>query len=531
MSEATPQRPNIIVILVDDMGYSDIGCFGSEIQTPNLNELARNGVRGTQMYNCARCCPTRASLLTGLYPHQAGVGHMVENRGTPAYQGYLRDDCVTIAEVLKSSGYQTFMSGKWHVGGPYQPNSPETWEPGQPGHPMPLNRGFDRFYGTLEGAGSFFHPYTVLQGTATEGWQFLAGDKGQIQETDFYYTDAISDQACQMIEEAGDDPFFLYIAHTAPHWPLHALPEDIAKYEGQYLRGGWDALRTARHEELNGLGILDTTWDITPRDEKSRPWESVANKDWEDLRMAIYAAQIDRMDQGVGRVMNTLKEQGVYDNTLILFLSDNGGCAEFLAEDGGPQHYTYHTADGKPIRIGNIPELRPGGPDTFMSYDLPWANASHSPFGLYKHWVHEGGIATPLIAHWPSGFSGGRIVHEPSHVMDIMATCLDVSGSPYPTEYNGHIIQPIEGESMLPLLRGDSWTRERPIFWEHEGNRAVRFQAWKLVSKHPGEWEFYNMQEDRTELHNLLDQGQARSFMRQYDEWAERCKVRAWPLS
>ncbi|MEM7034595.1 MAG: arylsulfatase [Chloroflexota bacterium] len=533
----TSVRPNIIVILVDDMGYSDIGCFGSEIQTPNLNKLARNGTRGTQMYNCARCCPTRASLLTGLYPHQAGVGHMVQNRGSRAYQGYLRDDAVTIAEALKEGGYQTLMSGKWHVGGAYKPSEPHTWEPGTDDHPMPLNRGFDRFFGTLEGAGSFFHPYTVMEGTVEDGWQFLAGEKGQIQETDFYYTDAISEKASEMIVDAttnNDDPFFLYMAYTAPHWPLHALPEDIAKYEGQYRNGGWDALRTARHEELNGLGVLEAKWDITPRDENSHPWETVADKDWEDLRMAIYAAQIDRMDQGVGQVVNTLEKQGVLENTLILFLSDNGGCAEFLAEDGGgSQRYAYHTADGEPIRIGNIPELKPGGPDTFMSYDLPWANASNSPFRLYKHWVHEGGIATPLIAHWPNAIPAGQIVHEPTHVVDIMATCLEVSGVAYPESYNGKVIQPVEGESMAPLLKGEDWTRDRPIFWEHEGNRAVRLREWKLVSKHPGEWEFYNMQEDRTELHNLVDKDQDRvtSFIRQYDEWAERCEVRPWPLN
>ena len=528
-------QPNIIVILVDDMGYSDIGCFGSEIQTPTLDKLAENGVRGTQMYNCARCCPTRASLLTGLYPHQAGVGHMVQNRGTRAYQGYLRDDCVTIAEALKLGGYQTLMSGKWHVGGPYSPTQVETWQPGTTGHPMPLNRGFDRFFGTLEGAGSFFHPYTVMQGTADEGWEFLAGDKGQIQELDFYYTDAISDNACTMIQEANqtEAPFFLYLAYTAPHWPLHALPEDIAKYEGRYHQGGWDALRTARHEELNGLGILDSRWEISPRDEASRPWESVADPDWEDLRMAIYAAQIDRMDQGIGRVVETLEAEGILDNTLILFLSDNGGCAEFLAEDGGgSQRYAYHTADGSPIRIGNIPELRAGGPDTFMSYDLPWANASNAPFRLYKHWVHEGGIATPLIAHWPDAIPGGQIVHQPTHVIDIMATCLDVGGVPYPADYNGQAIQPLAGESMAPLLRGESWTRERPIFWEHEGNRAVRWQEWKLVSKFPGDWELYHMHDDRTELNNLAPKSRDRvnGFVQQYDEWAARCEVRPWPL-
>ncbi|MEZ4869058.1 MAG: arylsulfatase [Caldilineaceae bacterium] len=529
-------RPNIIVILVDDMGYSDIGCYGSEIQTPNLNALARNGIRCTQMYNNARCCPTRASLLTGLYAHQAGVGHMVQNRGTRAYQGYLRADCVTIAEALRVGGYRTLMSGKWHVGGPYDPTHPARWQPGGEGHPTPLTRGFDRFYGTLEGAGSFFHPYTVMR----DG-QFIHGEYGQVEDLDFYYTDAISENACTMIEEAvGEEKlFFLYLAYTAPHWPLHALPEDIAKYEGRYRRGGWDALRTSRHEELKGLGILDAKWEISPRDVTAPAWTDAPDHDWEDLRMAVYAAQVDRMDQGVGRVVEQLRALGQLENTLILFLSDNGGCAEFLAEDGqGAQRYAYHTADGTPIRVGNTRELQPGGPDTFMSYDLPWANASNAPFRLYKHWVHEGGISTPLIIHWPAGMTGselgstGRIVHEPCHVIDIMATCLDVAGVAYPAEYNGHAIQPLEGESLKPLMQGARWTRERPIFWEHEGNRAVRFGEWKLVSQHPGAWELYNMEEDRTELHDLSGKNQDRlaQFVRQYEQWAARCEVRPWPL-
>lgn len=539
-SQNSDTRPNIIVILVDDMGFSDIGCFGSEIQTPNLNQLARNGVRNTQHYNCARCCPTRASLLTGLYPHQAGVGHMVGNRGTRAYQGYLRDDCVTIAEALKQSGYQTLMSGKWHVGGTYQSTAPETWEPGSADHPMPLNRGFDRFYGTLEGAGSFFHPYTVMEGTAEEGWRFIAGEKGQVQEEDFFYTDAISQKACEMVEDASQEeaPFFLYIAHTAPHWPLHAMPEDIAKYEGTY-RKGWDTLRTSRHEELKGMGILDSKWEISPRDETARAWENSPNHEWEDIRMAVYAAQVDRMDQGVGTVVQKLKELGELENTLILFMSDNGGCAEFLAEDGNlGERYAYHTADGEPIKVGNVVNMRPGGPDSFMSYDLPWANASNTPFRLYKHWVHEGGISTPLIAHWPAAIqadsqSGGKIVHEPTHVVDIMATCLDAAGAAYPAQHNGNDIQPIEGESFLPLLTEQKWTRDVPIFWEHEGNRAVRLGEWKVVSKFPGDWELYNMNDERTELNNLISKNDARAadFIKQYNHWAERCEVREWPLA
>lgn len=529
MSEETEtERPNILIILADDMGYSDLGCYGSEIRTPNLDRMAQNGIRFTQMYNCARCCPTRASLLTGLYPHQAGVGHMVQDRGFPEYQGYLRDDCVTLAEVLRMGGYRTYMSGKWHVGGPINPLRPETWAVGEPGHPTPRQRGFDRYWGTLGGAGSYFHPHALLDDDTVIHPGSADYDLG------YYYTDAISDHAAAMIEETAqaNRPFLLYVAYTAPHWPLHALPEDIAHYEGRYRKGGWDALRTARHEELKGLGLLNPKWEISPRDEQAPPWPEVQYKDWEDMRMAVYAAQVDRMDQGVGKIMATLRRLGLEEHTLVMFLSDNGGCAEFLAEDGHTQRYATQTLDGKPIRTGNIPNVRPGGPDTFMSYDLPWANASNSPFRLYKHWVHEGGIATPFVVQWPAVIRGGRIEHMPCHVIDIMATCLEVSGVPYPKEYNGQAITPLEGESLAPVLRGESWLRKRPLFWEHEGNLAVRDGRWKLVRKYPGDWELYDMVEDRTELHDLhhANAAQAERMIRMYHEWAERCHVRDWPL-
>ncbi|MFC1718647.1 arylsulfatase, partial [Candidatus Poribacteria bacterium] len=521
-------RPNIIVILVDDMGFSDIGCYGAEIQTPNLDRLAENGMRFSQMYNCARCCPTRASLLTGIYPHQAGVGLMVGNAGTPAYQGYLRDDCVSIAEVLRSQGYRTLMSGKWHVGGPYAVDKPETWQrAGDEGHPTPLQRGFDRYYGTLTGAGSYFKPPTLMDQDA------FVEPEGDI----YYFTDAVSDNAVQMIEECADDdaPFFLYTAYTAPHWPLHALPEDIARYKGKY-RVGWDKIRTQRHEELKGSGLLNRKWDISPRDEKAPPWEDAKLKDWEDLRMAVYAAQIDRMDQGVGKIVNKIRDLGMEDNTIIMFLADNGGCAEFLREEGKsgtwPEHYSIPTRDGRPVYVGNKPGLEPGPDDTFMSYDLPWANASNSPFRLYKHWVHEGGIATPFIVHWPAAVGSG-IVHEACHVIDIMATCLEASGIAYPSEFNGQEITPMEGESLVPLLRGNTWTRERPIFWEHHGNSAVRMDEWKLVRKHPTDWELYNMTADRTELSDLIQKNQSKveELSAEYVEWAARYGVRDWPLS
>jgi arylsulfatase A-like enzyme len=527
LEQTRDDRPNIILMMADDMGFSDIGCYGSEIRTPNLDAMAGAGMRFTQMYNCARCCPTRASLLTGLYPHQAGIGHMVSDYGIPEYQGYLREDCVTIAEALREGGYQTLMSGKWHVGGSYNPLAPESWTPGEAGHPTPRQRGFDRYYGTLDGAGSYFHPHAMLEDdTITHPEAAETGD--------FYYTDEISDHAVAMIEDVAADPepFFLYVAYTAPHWPLHALPEDIAKYEGRYRRGGWDALRTARHEEMKGLGLVSDRWEISPRDEAAPPWEEVKARDWEDLRMAVYAAQIDRMDQGIGRILDKLRDLDLEENTLVIFLADNGGCAELLQEDGWSQRYATQTPDGKPIRTGNLHDVRPGGPDTFMSYDLPWANASNAPFRLYKHWVHEGGIATPLIVRWPKVVQESRIEHAVSHVIDLMATCLDAAGLPYPADYAGNEIQPLEGESLVPAMAGEGWGRERPVFWEHEGNRAVRDGRWKLVSRYPDDWELYDMVDDRTELVNLreVNRPQAEAMIAAYDAWAAARKVRPWPV-
>jgi arylsulfatase len=527
MSIATNDPPNIVLIMADDMGFSDIGCYGSEIQTPHINRMAKGGLRFTQMYNCARCCPTRASLLTGLYPHQAGIGHMVGDHGVPEYQGYLRDDCVTIAEALKADGYQTMMSGKWHVGGSYNPLAPETWSPGDPGHPTPRQRGFDHYYGTLDGAGSYFHPHAMLEDDT------IIYPEGA-ETGDFYYTDAISDQAVAMIDSASERPapFFLYVAYTAPHWPLHALPDDIAQYQGRYHKGGWDALRTARHEEMKGMGLVSERWPISPRDEEAPPWNDVQAKDWEDMRMAVYAAQIDRMDQGIGRILATLRKLDLEENTLVVFISDNGGCAEFLREDGWSQRYATQTPDGKPIRTGNRADVRPGGPDTFMSYDLPWANASNAPFRLYKHWVHEGGIATPMVVQWPKLVRQPAISHAPCHVVDLMATFLDAANVAYPTSRGDVTVTPLEGESLLPVLEGEPWQRERPIYWEHEGNRAVRDGRWKLVSKYPGSWELYDMVEDRTELNDLghANKPQTDKMAAAYEAWAARCGVRAWPL-
>ena len=520
------RSPNIIIILADDMGYSDLGCFGSEIATPNLDALASSGLRFSQMYNSARCCPSRAALLTGVHPHQAGVGHMVADLGRPEYQGYLRDNVVTIAEALKSAGYRTLMSGKWHVGGDYNVTAREDWNPGGPGFPVPTQRGFDRYFGILSGGGSYFFPKTLAeQDTLLE--PDLEG---------FYLTDAISDSAVDMIEDAtsGEDPFFMYVAYTAPHWPLHALEEDIARYEGKY-RNGWDHLRTGRHEQLKGMGILDEKWDISPRDADSPPWDEAADHDWEDIRMAVYSAQIDRLDQGVGKIVSALRRAGADSNTIIMFLSDNGGCAEFLAEESSqpqPHRYMGPNPDGTPLVLGNIRELRPGGAQTFMSYDLPWANASNTPFRRFKRWTHEGGISTPFILSWPDRIREPGIVHSPTHLIDIMPTCLQAAGASQPTEREGQQTLPLEGESFLSAIDRGEWSREQPIFWEHEGSRAIRQGQWKLVSAIGGPWELYDMETDRTELNDLYqrNRNKAHELERLYEEWADRCGVLPWSV-
>lgn len=485
------KRPNIVILLADDMGFSDIGCYGSEINTPNLNRLAREGMRFTQFRNTARCCPSRSSLLTGLYPHQAGVGLMVENLGKPSYEGYLNDRCATIAEVLRPAGYRTLMSGKWHVG-EHRPH----W---------PTDRGFDRYFGLISGACSYFKlddpdPKRKRQ-MALDDQPWTPPSSG------FYMTDAIADHAVDFIDQAshGDQPFFLYTAFTAPHYPLHALPEDIAKYEGKYMKG-WDALRQERHQRQIEMGVVDKRWPLTPRDEEAPAWKTVADKRAWDRRMAVYAAQIDRMDQGIGRILQKIRDIGEEDNTLIMFLADNGGCAEIVDRD--------------------VPGVPPGLPDSFMSYGVPWANASNTPFRLYKRWVHEGGIATPFVAHWPSVMKQkNTMTSQVGHLIDIMATCVDVSGAQYP----GEPIQPMEGKSLVPVFRGDS-IGDRKLYWEHMGNRAALEGRWKLVSRYPDKWELYDLQADRTEMTDLASAmpDKATQLLQDYNTWAHRCGVEPW---
>ncbi|MBI1172396.1 sulfatase-like hydrolase/transferase [bacterium] len=519
-----PQRPNVVLVLVDDMGFSDLGITGSEIRTPNIDALARGGALMTAMYNCARCCPTRASLLTGLYPHNAGVGHMGADLGTSAYRGFLRNDSATIAEHLRAAGYRTLMSGKWHVAGDFMAREVDSWRVGDIDHPTPRQRGFDRFYGIVDGVTHFFSPHFMLEDDA----------RVEVYPDDFYFTDAITDKAIAMVEEATRDevPFFLYLAHAAPHWPLHAPPEDIARYEGVYAKG-WDATRTARHETMNARGLFQTNWDISPRDPDVHGWRDEAHPDWQAAKMATYAAMVDRMDQSLGRFLAALKRLGQYDDTLILFLSDNGGCAEFMAEDGWAKFFPDHTQDGRRIVMGNRPDVRPGDALTYQSYDKPWANVSNVPFRLYKHYVHEGGISTPLIAHWPRGVVPGQVLHQAAHVVDILPTILEVTGAGYLSELGGEPIQPCQGESLMPLLRGADWAREQPIFWEHEGNSAIRMGPFKLVRQHGRPWELFDMERDRTELHDLTGKiGTLEAdLLRRYEDWAQKTGVMDWNIA
>lgn len=538
-TEIAAPRPNIILIMSDDMGYSDIGCYGGEINTPTLDTLAANGLRFTQFYNTARCCPTRASLLTGLHPHQAGVGHMMEDRGTPAYQGDLNQTSVTIAEVLKTAGYSTYMTGKWHV----TPLKPSRENPDKKNWPM--QRGFDRFFGTIHGAGSFYDPNTL-----TSGNDFIA------PSDDFYYTNAISDTAAKYIREHQfDKPFFMYVPYTAAHWPMHALPADIARYEGKYDKG-WDEIRKERYQRMIEMGLIKPEWKLTNA-YPNTPWETQKMKDWHATCMQVYAAMVDNMDQGIGRIVKALKDKNQLDNTIIFFLQDNGACAEaygfnrtgkdtikvnpdtlkpypagFLQTNMEP----LQTRDGRPVRVGY--GVYPGPADTYVGYDEAWANASNTPFRMFKHWANEGGISTPLIVHWPKGIEAkGEFRWEPGQLPDIMATCVDLAGAIYPTSFNGKEITPMEGTSLAPAFNNGELD-SRYLYWEHEGNRAIRKGKWKLVSEAwfwphmhdrtdelPIEkWELYDLETDRVETNDLAKQHPeiVKELAAEWQKWAVR---------
>ncbi len=524
-AEAAAPRPNIIVILADDMGYSDIGAYGSEIQTPNLDRLAAGGLRFSQFYNNPRCCPTRTSLMTGLYPPQTGIPHMVNTSHLPLHQRDLSHNVVTIAEVLRSAGYQTAMSGKWHLtpvpDAPPDKNGklfvlPVTADTDKSN--WPLQRGFERFYGIIHAIGSFYDPVTLTEGN----------DSISPHGRDYYFTHAVSDNAVKFVKEMGgnEQPFFLYVPYAAPHWPLHAPAEYVAKYKAIYRRG-WDHIRAQRFRRLQETGLVDAAWQLSAKDPVARAWETVEHADWEAHRMAVHAAMIERMDDGIGRIVAELERQGRLDNTLILFMSDNGASAEELGPRAPALSWGPAAAPGGgKMRFGNNPSIYPGPADTWTSFGRAWANVSVTPFRASKGWTHEGGIATPLIAHWPRAIDKGRISHDVGHVMDIMATCADLAGAEYPQTFAGNKIVPLEGISLAPVFENKTLS-DRVLFWEHNGNRAVRQGRWKIVSRYQQPWELYDLEADRTETIDLAERGsdKVQELASLYDAWAPRVGV------
>lgn len=506
------KRPNVILIMADDMGYSDIGCYGGEIKTPNLDMLANNGVRFSQFYNNARCCPTRASILTGLYPHQAGVGGMVGNG-----HGDLSQNAVTIAEVLKLNGYATYMTGKWHVSDSKSKEDMHNW---------PNQRGFDNFFGTITGAGSYFEPHTLTRNNK----------EVQLKPSDnFYYTDAISDSTVSFLnshyKEKKNTPFFFYVAYTAPHWPLHALEKDIKKYKGTFDKG-WDVLRKERLDRMKKIGVVPKNTKLSPRNANAKAWTQIENKNWELQRMMTYAAQIDNMDQGIGRIIKNLKQNDELENTLIFFLSDNGGCAEQLkgVEKWVNAKEVTQTISGKKVSKGNIPGVMSGPASTYMSYGGAWANLSNTPYRKYKKSGHQGGVATPFIMHWPEGIKNkNSIKTEVASIIDIMPTILEATQGNYPKTFNNNTIQPMEGLSLLPVCENNRLDRDE-WFVEHGSNKAFRKGDWKIAwsrDKNGKKWELFNLKDDPTELNDLASKKPERlnAMKNRWYEWAKRVKV------
>jgi arylsulfatase A-like enzyme len=494
--------PNIIVVLVDDMGVSDIGCYGSEIPTPNIDALAANGVRFSQFYNTSRCCPSRASLLTGLYPHQAGVGYMMRDQGPdhPGYRGQITDRAVTIPEVLHSAGYFTAMAGKWHLG---QPHGCVPWE-----------RGFDRSLNAPAGGFYFSNDPKVAL--------FLNGKKIKADDPElsppWYTTDLWTSFGLRFIDEAiqAKQPFFLYLAHNAPHFPLQATAEDIAPWRGKF-KAGWDRLREQRYERQKQLGFIKAEWPLSPRPDSVPAWDSLSAQDQDrfDHLMAIYAAVMTRLDHAVGNLVAGLKQRGVLENTVIVFMSDNGGNAE-----SGPN--------------GRMIGDNPGAMNSTVFYGQNWATLSNTPFRRYKHFTNEGGIAAPLIVSWPAGIPAAlrnTWNDTPGHEIDLMTTFADLAGAHYPAEFKGKPILPAQGVSLRPALVGQKVTRAQPIFWEHEGNRAVRDGRWKLVSKLTEPWELYDLEADRTEGNDVAAKEPARvaAMTAAYEKWAKESLVEPWP--
>lgn len=492
-------RPNIILIMVDDMGYSDIAPYGSEIQTPNLSRLAAEGLRLQEFYNNSICAPTRASLLTGQSNHKAGVGYFNVNLGLPAYQGYLNRESLTLAEVLKDAGYSTLMSGKWHVG-----DDSIAW---------PNQRGFDQFFGFIGGASNYFdigsYPDKAPPVPLVENNRSFNLQPGH------YLTDEIAGHAVKFLDEQNklNKPFFLYVAYNAPHWPLQALPEDIAKYKGRYAIG-WDSLRRERIIQQKKLGIIAPNATIAP-DPEVPAWESLT---WDEQqlwqrKMEVYAAMIDRMDQGIGKILTKLKELKKDENTLVVFISDNGAQGGFIP-----------TGRKRPRSSGPI-----GSAGSYDYQEQSWAHVSNTPFRSYKASAYEGGISSPLIAWYPARIKAGGIARGTAHLIDLAPTFYEIGGAAYPSSYHHINTNPLPGISLTPLLFAQQEiTRKVPLFWERAGNRAVRQGKWKLISSWPSkQWELYNLETDRAETNNLAAQEPqvVKELAAAYDNWAKENEV------
>jgi len=512
LSVRAAEKPNVLLIVADDLGYSDLGCYGGEIETPHLDALAAGGIRLTRFYNMGRCCPSRACILTGQYPHRVGLGHMTQDIGRPGYRGRLSEDAQTIAQVLAGGDYRSFISGKWHLG-----------------TEDPTKHGFEEFYGTLVSAKTFWDPDHFLR--LPKGHP-----KREYEPENFYATDAVTDHAIDFLDQARetpDKPWFLYLAYNAPHFPLQAPKKDIAKYADRY-HDGWDIARDKRLARMKQLGIVPESTKLTPRS----PWwdygevNTGTNPEWTSLpkdrradlarRMAIYAAMVDRMDQNIGRVVSDLKKKGELDNTLIIFLSDNGACAEW-----DPHGFDIKSSPNNILHTAEKIEHM-GEPGTFHSAGSGWANASNTPWRLYKHFCHEGGIASPCIVHYPSRFGrGGAIDHRRAHIIDLLPTIAKLVG----VKYQGKLKLPGSGTSFIKQLEGNPKVIRSAFFFEHEGNRAVLFGKWKLVGLKDQPWELYDLKADRTELNNLIGEkpSLARAIQTRWELWAKENLVTPLP--
>lgn len=489
---AADTRPNIIVIMADDMGFSDPGCYGGEIQTPNLDRLAAEGMRFTQFYNCALCGPSRAALMTGLHPHQAGITQ---------WTGLLNDRCVTMFEVLNRAGYETCAVGRLDM------LTAEDWH-----EPRNLSRHVGRYFGTTghQGPGNYF---ADVRNTAfyRDGEPYSIPDGG-------YKTDLITDFTLEFLQQRDKQkPFLLYMSHYAPHWPLHAKEADIAKYRKLYRELGWDAARAQRLQRLIEKGLLPADSQLAARDAKAKPWTEARNLDWEAERMAVFAAQIDSLDQSVGRVMEAVRGT----NTLVFFLSDNGASDRSVGQLDKPGR-TWRS-DGTLTRVGNKPDIMPGPADTFVTAGPAWSCLSNTPFRDHKQSNYEGGIASPLITWWPGVVKAGQITAELSHITDITATVLDVSGQAYPQAFDNRVITPLAGKSLRPVLEGKPREGHESLCWATSGHRAVRMGGWKLVSPPKSAWELYNLTLDRAETRNLADEHPDRvaAMAKMFEDWHE----------